>query len=567
MIPHTTIRRKSVSVSWTAAAVRLIASGVLLALVTAGACAAADEAGAPSPPPAAASRTTTAAKIRIFNRTIAVLRGSFIGVPAAERAERAQEVIERLLNNGGGSGEVTLEELPQGYAIKIDGAMAFIMVSEDADWLRQETLSEAAGRSASELRQAVREAREAGNASAMIRAAGMAAAATLVFLLTIWLLRLTRSRGTARLSRLAHAYSERLSVGGESLIHRDRIFSLVGYGISLVYWLVVSALCFEWLGFVLARFPYTRPWGEQLNNYLVSGAASAGKAVAHAIPGMIIALLIFLTARLVTGFLGSVFERIQQGRFEIAGLDRDTVRPTRRLIAAAVWLFAVAMAYPYLPGAQTAAFKGLSVLVGLMVSLGGSSLVGQAASGLILMYTRTLRPGEYIQVASNEGTVMELGMFATRIRTGMGEELTLPNSLILGNVTKNYSRTVQGPGYILDTTVTIGYDTPWRQIHAMLAEAARRTEGVLTNPAPQVFQTALSDFYPEYRLVCQAVPGEPRPRAEVMNMLHANIQDVFNEYGVQIMSPHYRSDPAEAKIVPRENWAPPPAGGNDTSAC
>jgi small-conductance mechanosensitive channel len=170
-----------------------------------------------------------------------------------------------------------------------------------------------------------------------------------------------------------------------------------------------------------------------------------------------------------------------------------------------------------------------------------------------------LRPGEYVKIAANEGTVMELGMFTTRIRTGLGDELTLPNSLVLANVTRNYSRTVHGPGFILDATVTIGYDTPWRQVHAMLVEAARRTPGVLELPLPQVFQVALSDFYPEYRLVCQAIPAEPRSRAEVMNSLHANIQDVFNEYGVQIMSPHYRSDPEHPKWVPKDKWAPAPA--------
>jgi small-conductance mechanosensitive channel len=164
-----------------------------------------------------------------------------------------------------------------------------------------------------------------------------------------------------------------------------------------------------------------------------------------------------------------------------------------------------------------------------------------------------------VRVDAHEGTVTELGSFTTRVRTGLGEELTLPNSLVLGTVVKNYSRTVKGHGYIVDTTVTIGYDTPWRQVEAMLVEAAHRTPGILDDPAPRVFQTALSDFYPEYRLVCQAIPHEPRPRAAVLAALHANIQDVFNEYGVQIMSPHYLGDPSEAKVVPKEKWHTPPA--------
>jgi small-conductance mechanosensitive channel len=217
------------------------------------------------------------------------------------------------------------------------------------------------------------------------------------------------------------------------------------------------------------------------------------------------------------------------------------------------------MAYPYLPGSQSEAFRGISVLVGLMVTFGGSGLFGQGASGIILMFARTIRVGEYVRIADHEGTVTEIGAFTTKVRTGLGEELTLPNGVVLGTVVKNYSRTVKGPGYIVDTTVTIGYDTPWRQVEAMLLDAARRTPGVLPTPAPRVFQTALSDFYPEYRLVCQAIPSEPRPRAEVLANLHANIQDVFNEHGVQIMSPHYLADPADAKVVPKQNWYASPA--------
>ena len=118
---------------------------------------------------------------------------------------------------------------------------------------------------------------------------------------------------------------------------------------------------------------------------------------------------------------------------------------------------------------------------------------------------------------------------------------------------------MQGEGYIVDTTVSIGYDTPWRQVEAMLVEAAARTPGVLAQPRPRVFQTALADHYPVYRLVAQAVPAEPRPRAEVLNALHANIQDVFNQYGVAIMSPHYMADPDEPKLVPPSRWYEAPA--------
>jgi small-conductance mechanosensitive channel len=222
-------------------------------------------------------------------------------------------------------------------------------------------------------------------------------------------------------------------------------------------------------------------------------------------------------------------------------------------------VFALAVAYPYLPGAQTEAFKGLSVLIGLMVSLGGASVLGQAFSGMILMYTRTFKRGDYVRVGDNEGTVTDLGMFSTRIRTGLGDEITLSNSTVLASTTRNYSHTVRGTGCVLDAVVTIGYGTPWRQVEAMLLEAARRTDDVATDPAPIVRQTALSDYYVEYRLVAYTPLELPAPRAEVLSRLHGHIQDVFNEHGVQIMSPHYVLDPKAPQVVPKDKWFTAPA--------
>jgi small-conductance mechanosensitive channel len=159
--------------------------------------------------------------------------------------------------------------------------------------------------------------------------------------------------------------------------------------------------------------------------------------------------------------------------------------------------------------------------------------------------------------------VVDLGLLATRIRTGMGEEVMLPNTLVLANTSRNYSRAVPGTGFVIDTVVTIGYDAPWRQVVAMLTEAARRVDAITDTPAPRVVQTALSDYYVEYRLVAYSKLEAPVPRAEAMSQLHANIQDVFNEHGVQIMSPHYVGDPADAKVVPRERWFAAPAAPAD----
>jgi small-conductance mechanosensitive channel len=329
--------------------------------------------------------------------------------------------------------------------------------------------------------------------------------------------------------------------------------------VQWVFWAVVLLLTYQWVGYLLGRFPFTRAWGEQLNAFLATTTIDILTAIAASIPELLIVVLIFFLARTVNSLLHNFFDGVQANRIDVGWLDPDAARPTRRIMTFVVWVFALAMAYPYIPGSGTEAFKGLSVLLGLMVSIGASGIVGQAASGLILMYTRTFRPGEYVRIGESEGTIVEMGMFTTRLRTGLGEEVTVPNTLALSAVSKNYSRAVKGTGFILDAAVTIGYDVPWRQVQAMLIDAAQRTPGVLADPKPHVFQTALSDFYVEYRLVCQAVPTEARARAEVLSLLHANVLDAFNEHGVQIMSPHYLGDPADAKVVPKSRWYAPPA--------
>jgi len=534
---------------------------LVLALWATGAGAAASDATAT--PPAVSLESSGAmpqadATLTYFHRPIVTFRSALLGVSAADRVLRAQGRIQAQLDMAGPHLVTEKRELV-GVLVQIDGATSFIVTADDADRLTHESVEASATRAAAVLRQVVRESAESRDIDAIARAVGSALAATVGMAVLVWLLHRFRRALGRRLVATTHLHISRLQVGGVQVLRRERLAAVIQQGLSTVYWLVVLVVCSEWLAFVLVRFPFTRAWGERVHSYLLDLAIRLGSAVVQAVPNLFTAVVILLIARFITRVVHSFFERVQTAQVQVAWLDADVAVPTRRITKVVVWLFAIAMAYPYLPGAQTEAFKGLSVLVGLMISLGASNLVGQAASGLILTYGRVYRKGEYVRIADQEGTVTELGIFATRLRTGLGEELTLSNSTILAGTTRNYSRAVQGPGFVLDTMVTIGYDTPWRQVHAMLCEAAKRTPGVLVEPAPQVFQTALSDWYPQYRLVCQAIPAEPRPRAMVLSALHANIQDVFNEYGVQIMSPQYFEDPATPKIVPPDKWFTPPA--------
>ena len=321
-------------------------------------------------------------------------------------------------------------------------------------------------------------------------------------------------------------------------------------------WTVGLLLAQLWPTFALRQFARTRPWGELSTTWPVELAGGFVSAIAGTLPGLAVAVLIFVLARMVTRASAHFLERVARGETHLGWLDSDTAMPTRRLVNLVIWLFALAMAYPYLPGADSDALKGVTVLAGLMLSLGASGVVGQAMSGFSWMYPRSLQVGEYVEIGDTEGTVVELGLFATRIHTGMGEEVTLPNTVIFSQPVRNFSRLVRGGRFVLHTAVTIGYATPWQQVHAMLLEAACRTTGVAQEPPPSVMQTALSDFYGEYRLCAQSTQAAAQRRVESMSELHANVLDVFNENGVQIMSPHYRSDPGEAQVVPLgDAWA------------
>jgi small-conductance mechanosensitive channel len=490
------------------------------------------------------------APVVIANRTVIVLRGPIAGYAAEERARAAIERIESALD-ADPYAAVAFEQSEPGTRLLLGDKLAFMVTRIDIDANAGETTMLVAKEAGKRLEQAIVERREQHSLRYLGTAAAYAAGVTVAYGGLMWLLVLGSRRIGGYISAAADERARRLNVGSVR-VFASRLVSVLG-------WVLALTATVWWLAFVLQQFPYTRRWGEDLQVNLIDMARQIVLAILGALPGLAFVVVIFFLARLLIRFAATFFDRVEHGSLELSWLDRDTARPTRRIASFVVWIFALAMAYPYLPGAQTEAFKGLSVLVGLMVSLGGASVIGQAFSGLILMYARIFRRGDYVRIGDNEGTVTDLGMFATRLRTGMGEEISISNGTVLGATTRNYSRAVPGTGFVVDTVVTIGYSTPWRQVEAMLKEAARRTEDISGAHEPMVRQTALSDFYVEYRLIAYSVAERPVIRAEVLHRLHGNIQDVFNEHGVQIMSPHYMMDPNDPQVVPKEKWFTPPA--------
>jgi small-conductance mechanosensitive channel len=322
----------------------------------------------------------------------------------------------------------------------------------------------------------------------------------------------------------------------------------------LVAWLVLT---YFWLGFVLKLFPYTRPWGVTLGGYVRDAASGLAAGFVEEIPSLLTLALIWLVTHAVSRVVRDWFSAIKAGVIEVDWCDPAAAAVSSRLAQIVLWLFALTIAYPYIPGADTPAFKGLSVLLGLMVSIGSAGVIGQIVSGIVSVYTKAIRVGDLIRVGDVEGTVTSMGVMSLKIANRFHEEFTIPNAMLAGAPVHNFSRLSAEKGLILPTAVTVGYGTPWRQVHAMLLLAAARTPEVQREPAPQVLQKALSDFYVEYTLLVSI--AVPTRRPFVLSALHANIQDAFNEFGVQIMTPNFEAQPDDKIWVPRERWHESPA--------
>ncbi|SCW38343.1 Mechanosensitive ion channel [Klebsiella quasipneumoniae] len=325
---------------------------------------------------------------------------------------------------------------------------------------------------------------------------------------------------------------------------------------TLMILLGVIAL-YVWLSWVLSLFPWTRVWGASLGDWSVRVFQGIALAVVSALPGLMIVLIIFMLTAVILKLLKVVLNQVAAGRLQLPGIHPETVGATRKLIAVVVWLFALSAAYPFLPGANSLAFKGISVFFGLMLTLGSAGVMNHAMSGLVLIYSRALRKGDVIRVADNEGLVSEIGMLATKIITRENYVVTVPNAVVVSGKITNLSAHAHGGGINLTISVTIGYDTPWRQVHAMLELAAKRASSVDPAQPPLVRQLSLMDWYIAYELQVQLKAGQSLAAAR--NELYSHIQDVFNEFNVQIMSPNYVMQPEGSVTVAKENWYSPPA--------
>jgi small-conductance mechanosensitive channel len=341
------------------------------------------------------------------------------------------------------------------------------------------------------------------------------------------------------------------------LISTNQIRGILHGLLRIPFVLAVLFFVYSYLNGVLRLFPWTRGIADNLLQYVLDPLRIIALGFVRYLPNLVFLVILVLVARLLLKALKIFWDAVARGTVQLTGFDPEWALPTYRLLRILVVAFLVVVAYPYIPGSGSAAFKGVSIFLGVVFSLGSSSVVGNVIAGYSMVYRRTFKVGDRVRIGDHEGDVVESRLLVTYLRSTKNEEIVVPNSLIIGTNVVNYSSIARKHGLILHTTVGIGYEIPWRQVEAMLTEAAGRTEGLLSEPPPFVLQRALAGFCVTYEL--NAYCEDPARMYPLYSELHRNIQDVFNEHGVQIMTPAYVKDPEEPKVVPRSRWYEPPA--------
>jgi small-conductance mechanosensitive channel len=324
-----------------------------------------------------------------------------------------------------------------------------------------------------------------------------------------------------------------------------------------LYVLSMSVIVYVYLNFVLGLYPWSRPLAQHLFALFLHPLYTIGTAVLRTLPNLVFLAILFMLMRYALKAARFFFASLDQGTITLANFDRDWAWPTYRIIRLLIVAFVLVVAYPYIPGSSSDAFKGVSIFLGIIFSLGSSSVIASVVAGYSMTYRRAFKVGDRIQVNNLTGDVVETRLLVTHLRTVKNEEIVVPNSLILNSHVTNYSTLARSRGLILHTTVGIGYETPWRQVEAMLRLAAERTPGLLKEPPPFVLQKSLDDFAVTYEI--NVYCDNPQAMGRLYTALHQNILDVFNEYGVQIMTPAYEGDPEQPKVVPKGQWFMAPA--------
>ncbi|MDR0311573.1 MAG: mechanosensitive ion channel family protein, partial [Acidobacteriota bacterium] len=363
-----------------------------------------------------------------------------------------------------------------------------------------------------------------------------------------WLFMIVRRKVVS----LRGTYIKDVRIKSYNLLDGDKCIVVSLFFVKIIKYVTLLTILYFSLTLLFSVFPETRGIANMLWDYILTPFSEIVHAVKDYLPKAVAIAVIVTIFRYLAKGIRYFAGEIEKEKLVINGFYPEWAMPTCNIIRTLLYAFMFIVMFQYLPYSDSRIFQGVSVFIGLLISLGSTVLIGNLISGLVLTYMRPFRVGDFIKVGDVTGTVLEKAPFATRIMTVKNEEITIPNSNIMTAHTTNYSQTARENKLVLYTAVTFGYDTPWRQVHELLLAAAARTQHVLAEPAPFVLQRALDNFFAEYQI--NVYVAEEKLMPVIHSELYKNIQDAFKEAGVDITTPVYQSFRGENHIrITRNN--------------
>ena len=492
---------------------------------------------APSAPEVKEPAKPAPAPVVLEGKTLFYFREPVLGASPGDRARYVGESLGKLVENRAFRPDsIKVVEDDIASLIVAERTLLLRVFDRDAavEGVTRQVLAE---RFAEAIRAAIEAHNEAYSFRSLLFGVLYAVVATAVLIAILFGYRYLFSRLYHRLRALRETRIRSVRIQSFEILRADRIVWLL---VALARWfriLTTAVFVYSYLLFVLSLFPWTRGIAEAILGYILDPLRHFGAAIVASLPDLfVIAVVVFIT-RYFIKLARFFFDEVEKGRVVLPGFYADWAGPTYKIVRFFILAFALTVAFPFIPGSKSEAFKGVTIFLGVLFSLGSTSTISNVMAGLSITYMRAFKVGDRVRIGDTVGDVIDQSLLVTHVRTIKNEDVTVPNSMVLSAHIVNYSARAREEGLILHTAVTIGYDAPWRTVHELLIEAARRTPSILVEPKPFVLQTALNDFYVTYEL--NAHTDDPQQMVNTYSALHRYIQDTFNEAGVEIMSPHY----------------------------
>ena len=457
---------------------------------------------------------------------------------AAQRAELATEEITQIAKDYLISlDDLELKDFEEVIIIAVKDDIVLGITNDDAEAVNQ-PLDQLANQYLQAIKEGITNYRKVRTTENLVRNLLLGLLLTVVFVgLVFFLFKLTalvRHRFEAWRRRVRPLRIQRLEV-----LSIDTEIKIINRLVNFIRLIILLVIFYGYLSLMFRIFPQTQIIGEKFRSPLYNAFTWAGKGFVNFFPNLFIIVLTIIITFYLIRFCGLFFAAIEREIITIPGFETDWAKPTNKIVNLLLIAGALAVILPYLPIYESPAFQGISLLIGALITFGGASTVANLVGGVVIIYTRAYRLGDLIKTEDYTGIVHEKTILSTRLRTLTGEIITIPNASLISTSIVNYNaiqRELNTP-LMVRTSITLGYDVPWRKVHQVLREAAQVTEKILDEPSPYVLQMSLDDFYISYEL--RAYTDSLEKRAFIYSELHQNIQDKCNEAGIEIMSPHY----------------------------